>query len=99
MNYRYEITPRPMHLGSGFNLRCFEDDLEVMGGAFPIVAEDPNEGMPWWNALEERERVHWLAMAGSAHPANARAAFRLAEAQSEAEHQAQDWLNSRPASQ
>jgi hypothetical protein len=45
MNYRYEISPRPTHLGNGFNLRCFEDEIEVMGSVFPVPQESPYAGM------------------------------------------------------
>lgn len=37
---------------------------------------DATLGMAWWNRLTERERLHWLLMAGSDVPADAWAVFR-----------------------
>lgn len=33
----YVITPRPAALGGGWNLKLFEQDLEMGGGVFPRV--------------------------------------------------------------
>ena len=33
------------------------------------------EGMAWWNSLTEEMRLYWLTVAGSAVPADARAAY------------------------
>lgn len=33
-------------------------------------------GMTWWNRLTERERRHWLDVAGSARPSDAFRAFQ-----------------------
>ncbi len=36
--HRYEITPRPVHLGGGWRLRLLERGEEVGGGIFPLSA-------------------------------------------------------------
>jgi hypothetical protein len=33
------------------------------------------EGITWWNDLTEEMRLYWLTVAGSAVPADARAAY------------------------
>lgn len=33
------------------------------------------EGIAWWNSLTEQMRLYWLNVAGSAVPADARAAY------------------------
>ena len=94
MKYSYEILPRPVELGGGWRLRMLEDDQEVGGGVFP-VADDADAGANWWSACSEQERGHWLAVAKSAVPAEAWAAYQLAEAHADAEETAYDWLDSR----
>ena len=37
--------------------------------------------MKWWNALQERERAHWRALAGSAAMADAWAAYKESQAE------------------
>lgn len=94
MKYSYEISPRPVEFGGGWRLRMLEDGQEVGGGVFP-VAENPDAGTSWWNTCSEQERGHWLAVAKSAVPAEAWAAYQLAEAHADAEETAYDWLDSR----
>lgn len=94
MKYSYEISPRPVEFGGGWRLRMLEDGQEVGGGVFPIV-DDPEAVMSWWNACSEQERGHWLAVAKSSVPAEAWAAYQLAEAHADAEETAYDWLDSR----
>jgi hypothetical protein len=95
MKYGYEITPRPVELGGGWRLQLLEDGAEAGGGAFPVPAEDPHVGMTWWNSLSESDRAFWLQAAKSARPADARQAWREAEAYDDAEREARSWLDSR----
>jgi hypothetical protein len=95
MKYSYEILPRPVELGGGWRLRMFEDGKEVGGGVFPIVLDDPQAGVTWWNGCREPERGHWLAVVQSAVPAEAWVAYQLAKAHADAEETAYDWLDSR----
>jgi hypothetical protein len=93
--YSYEIKPRPPELGDGWKLTLLEDGEEVGGGIFPVAAEDPYQGMEWWNALEEKSRSYWLMMAASAVPADARHAYLLSEAYHDAMQEAEDWIGTR----
>jgi hypothetical protein len=95
MKDSYEITPRPVELGGGWQLRLLEDGEEVGGGVFPVKQADSHQGMTWWNAMTEDERSYWLEMTGSARPADAYDAFLLADAHSEAQSEACVWLASR----
>ena len=97
MRYSYEINPRPLDLGGGWRLRLLEDEQEVGGGVFPLLQEDALQGIAWWNEMGEPERGHWLAVAKSAVPADARTAYLLAEAHADAESVAYEWLDSRDA--
>lgn len=100
MKYSYEINPRPIELGGGWRLRLIEDGEEVGGGVFLIEQAEPQQGMDWWNGLQEKERAWWLERAvergvvGTA--AEAYTAYLLAEAQADAEATACEWLDSRP---
>ena len=40
MPFSYEITPRAVELGGGWQLRLLEDGVEVGGGVFPPVTDD-----------------------------------------------------------
>ena len=93
--YSYEVLPRT---AGGWRLRLLEDGEEVGGGAFPLVwpEEPPELGMDWWNALTEERRGHWLAVAGSARPADARRAYLLEEAHLDAVEEGEAWLSTRP---
>lgn len=95
MSYSYEIKSRPAELGGGWKLDLLQDGQEVGGGVFPVLENDPQAGMDWWNACSEQERAHWLMMAASARPADAYHAFMLAEAYADAESTAYEWLDSR----
>jgi hypothetical protein len=97
MPFSYEITPRPVDLGDGWRLRLLEDGEEVGGGVFPIVQDDPQQGVTWWNQLTEQVRAEWLAVAASAVPADAWLAYLRAEAYTDAEGEAYAWLDSREA--
>jgi hypothetical protein len=72
-----------------------EDGEDVGGGVFPIVVDNPQAGVTWWNDCSELERGHWLVVAKSAVSADAWAAYQLAEAHADAEETAYDWLDSR----
>lgn len=96
MKYRYEVTPRAADLGGGWNLKMFDGDVQVGGGAFPVFADFSNIGVAWWNAITENERAHWLSIAGTAVPADAWKAFLASEAEGEAVEAGEDWLSSRP---
>ena len=97
MPFSYEITPRPIDLGGGWRLRLLEDGVEVGGGVFPVDDETPQQGVDWWNRLQELERTHWLTVAGSAVPAHAWAAYLGQAAFDDAESEAYAWLDSREA--
>ena len=94
MRYAYEIVPRPAELGGGWNLRLLEAGQEVGGSIFPIE-DDAAAGITWWNALNEKQRAHWLMMAASAIPAAARHAYLLAEAYNAAFDKANVWMKTR----
>lgn len=91
----YEINPRPPELGGGWRLRFLEDGVEVGGGVFPIEDEEPRQGVDWWNRLQERERAHWLAVAGAAVPVDAWIAYLRSEAYLDAQAEASEWLATR----
>ena len=93
MSYCYEITPRPIELGSGWKLTLLHHGQEVGGGVFPVLEEDPHAGMDWWNALTKERRTHWLMMAASTMPAAARAYLR-AKAYNDAQD-ADAWMSMR----
>lgn len=95
MSYSYEIKPRLAELGGGWKLALLQDGLEVGGGVFPVLENDPQAGMDWWNRCSETERANWLKAAGSARPADAYHAFLMVEAYADAESAAYDWLDSR----
>lgn len=97
MKHSYEITPRSVELGDGWRLRLLEDGEEVGGGVFPVGNENPQQGVDWWNQLQEPQRAHWLTIAASAVPAEAWAAYLRAEAYADAEAEAYDWLDTREA--
>lgn len=84
MKRTYEIHSRPADIGGGWKLTLLEDGQEAGGGEFPVLEDDPQQGMTWWNALTEERRVHWLMMSASAMPAAARHAYLLAHAYNEA---------------
>jgi len=94
-SYSYEIVPRPSTLGGGWKLALLEDGEEAGGGVFPLPAENPESGMEWWNGLTEPQRGHWLMMAASAAPADARRAFLLAEEYDNAREEGEAWIQSR----
>ena len=94
MKHSYEINPRPVELGGGWQLRLLENGEEAGGGVFPIL-DDPQAGMSWWNECSDQERAHWLMMAASARPADAHHAYLLAETYADAEATAYEWLDSR----
>lgn len=94
MKYHYEITPRPSELGGGWRLQLLDDGEEVGGGVFPVVPDDPQAGMTWWNDCTESARAHWLVVAKSAVAADAYHAHLLAEAYADAEAIAYEWLDS-----
>jgi hypothetical protein len=101
MKYSYEINPRPAELGGGWRLRLIEDGEEVGGGVFPLEQKkaEPQQGMDWWNGLQEKKRAWWLeraverGMLGTA--AEAYTSYLLAEAHADAQATAQEWLDSR----
>jgi len=95
MRYSYEIKPRPAELGGGWKLTLLEDGQEAGGGVFPVLEDNPQAGMNWWNSLSEEQRAHWLMMAASAMPAAARHAFLLAEAYNDAQDEADVWMSTR----
>ena len=95
MKYSYEINLRSVELGGGWRLGLFEDGEEMGGGVFPVVLDDPQAGMTWWNDCTESARAHWLAVAKSSVAADAYHAHLLAEAYADAEATAYEWLDSR----
>ena len=91
----YKIKPRPTELGGGWRLYLLEDGEEVGGGVFPVEDANPQKGVDWWNGLQERERAHWMAVAMSAIPADAWAAYLRSEAYLDAQAEASKWLATR----
>jgi len=91
MKRTYEIRPRTANVGGGWKLTLFEDGQEAGGGVFPVLEENPCQGMTWWNALTEERRAHWLRMSASAMPAAARHAYLLAQAYNEAFEEGESW--------
>lgn len=51
----YEISPRPVELGGGWNAKVFEDGEEIAGGAFPVCPEAPTEELAHAEAMEWAE--------------------------------------------
>lgn len=97
MSYEYHVTPRPEELGGGWRLQLLEDDVEVGVGVFPVAwEEDPQQGITWWNAMTEKARAHWLAVAGSAVPADAWRAYLTEEGHVDAVTEGETWLDTRP---
>ena len=94
-NRGYEVVPRPAALGGGWKLTLLEDGQEAGGGVFPVPEDSPKAGMDWWNSLPGKDRGYWMLRAASARPADARHAYLLAEAYSEAVEEAESWV--RPA--
>jgi len=96
--YGYDLTPRPDTLGGGWKLRLLEDGEEVGGGVFPLPwpLDEPEHGVTWWNGVSEDVRAHWLAVAGSAVPADAWKAYLTSEAEGDAVEVGEEWLSSRP---
>lgn len=92
MHRSYEITPRDPALGGGWNLALFDQGERAGGGVYPVAQEEPAAGMTWWNSMTEKDRAHWMTMAASAVPADARHAFLLAEAYEDAQAQGEDWV-------
>jgi hypothetical protein len=90
--YSYEIIPRPADLGGGWRLRLIDQGEEVGSGVFPIEQEkaEPQNGIDWWNGLQERERSWWLERAvergALGNAAEAYTSYLLAEAHNDAEN-------------
>jgi len=95
MSYSYEIKPRPPELGGGWKLTLLQDGQEAGGGVFPVLENNTEAGMDWWNNLAEEQCAHWLMMAASAMPAAARHAYLLAEAYNDAQGEAEAWMGTR----
>lgn len=91
VHYSYEVLPRQ---AGGWRLRLLEDGEEVGGAAIPLD-DDPEHGVTWWNELTEEIRAHWLAVAGSAVPADAWRAYQLEEGQLDAVGEGEAWLSTR----
>jgi hypothetical protein len=93
--YSYEIKARARELGGGWQLQLLEDGQEVGGGVFPVPPPDPQEVITWWNRITPKERGRWVLVAGSAVPDDAWQAWRDAEAYTDAEAEANDWIATR----
>lgn len=67
MDYSYEITPRPAHLGGGWRLRLLENGEEVGGGVFPPVEgiEDAAEALQAAFLDAEETAYDWLDSRGA----------------------------------
>lgn len=60
MNYSYEINPRPVELGGGWQLRLLENGVEVGGGVFPPTDEFENPEDALQAAYEDAEWEAYL---------------------------------------
>jgi hypothetical protein len=94
MSYSYEIATNPAGLGGGWRLSLLKDGLKVGGEVFPVQI-DPNQGVTWWNAMTEDERVHWIKVAHSARSVDAYEAFLIADAFTAAMNEACAWIATR----
>lgn len=95
--YGYEVSPRAPEVGGGWRLQLFEDGVEVGGGVFPLPwADEPQQGVAWWNEMTEEFRAHWLSTAKSAVPADAWRAYLTHEALGDALEEAENWLATQP---
>jgi hypothetical protein len=52
--------------------------LVIEPASQPVIPQDAELGIAWYNGLSKAERVHWHAVARSAIPADAWAAFKAA---------------------
>jgi len=101
MKYSYEITLRPVDLGGGWRLRLLEGSEEMGGGVFPIDQErvTSQNGIDWWNDLQEKERAWWLEQAiergAQGTATEAYLSYLLIEAHLDAEATAQEWIDSK----
>jgi len=55
--------------------------LEIMMMESHAKDTDGEAGMFWWNNITEVQRAYWLSVAGSAVPADAWAAYKIAQSQ------------------
>ena len=97
MNYHYEINPRSIEVGGGWQVRLLEGDEEIGGGVFPSKEGNEAAGIAWWNGLKELEREWWLRHHAHHYKdvttaASAYAAYLRLQAYEEAEDFAQEWL-------
>jgi hypothetical protein len=63
VNYSYEITSRPDHLGGGWRLRLLENNEEVGGGVFPPQTDafaNPTDALQAAYFDAESEAYCWL---------------------------------------
>ena len=98
--YRYELKPRDPSLGGGWNLKLYDADGEEAGGAvYPLVPDpeaNPEQGIEWWNAMEEASRREWMRAAGdTGRVVDAYRAYLTQLARDEAESQGEWWISSR----
>jgi hypothetical protein len=94
MPREYEVTPRPVELGGGWDLKLLENGHEAGGGVFAIV-QDEAAGVAWWNGLGELGRTQWLRRAGD-NPTAAQAYVEhmTYEAHQDAIMEGNEWLES-----
>lgn len=96
MTRHYEIAPRPIELGGGWNVKLYIDNEEAGGGVFPADPDrDPVAGMDWWNGLPEDERAVWSKVSGSTGRAvDAWGAYLAHEAYADALEHGRSWTDS-----
>ena len=91
-NRDFKIVPRLAALGGGWRLTLLENGEEAGGGIFPLPEEGPEAGITWWNSISAKQRGHWLMMAISLLPADARHAYLLAVAYEDARQNGEIWV-------
>jgi len=90
MDYDYEIIPLPG--GNGWRLSLLAASKECTFQEFSLPYESMDAATDWWNSLTDKQRHLWMVKAASVVPADARRAYRLADAYDEARAVGDLWI-------